>query len=59
VLMVNDGRLVADGKPQDVLKDHADLRKNRLVPTTLLDVNLQVIKRTGRFMRAEELAHAL
>jgi len=59
VLMVDEGRLVADGKPQDVLKDYDVLRKHRLVPTSLLDVNLQAIKRTGRFLRAEQLAHAL
>ena len=59
VLLVNEGRLVADGKPQEVLKDYKVLRKNRLVPTSLLDVNLQAINRTGKFMRAEQLAHSL
>ena len=56
VLMVNEGRLVADGKPQDVLKDTASLHQHRLVPTSLLDVNLQYIQQTGRFLRAEQLA---
>ena len=56
VLMVNKGRLVADGRPQDVLKDFNVLRKHRLVPTSLLDINLQHIERTGRFLRAEQLA---
>jgi energy-coupling factor transporter ATP-binding protein EcfA2 len=56
VLMVNDGRLVADGKPQDILKDYANLRKNRLVPTSLLDVNLKYQKKVEHFMRAEQLA---
>lgn len=59
VLMVNEGRLVADGKPQDVLKDYKALRGHRLVPTSLLDVNLANIKRTGKFMRAEQLAQTL
>ena len=54
--MVNEGRLVADGKPQDVLKDTASLHQHRLVPTSLLDVNLQYIQQTGRFLRAEQLA---
>ena len=59
VLMVNEGRLVADGKPQEVLNDYAVLREHRLVPTTLLDVNLANFKRTGQFLRAEQLAQAL
>ncbi len=59
ILMVNDGRLVADGKPQDILKDYDHLRKNRLVPTSLLDVNLRYLEKTGRFMRAEQIAQAL
>ena len=59
VLMVNDGRLVADGKPQDILKDYDHLRKNRLVPTSLLDVNLKYQGITGRFMRAEQIAQVL
>jgi energy-coupling factor transport system ATP-binding protein len=57
VLMVNDGRLVADGKPQDVLRDFDRLKANRLIPTSLLDLNLKRLSATGRFMRAEALAH--
>ena len=57
VLMINDGRLVADGKPQDVLRDFDRLKANRLVPTSLLDLNLKRFSQTGRFMRAEALAH--
>ena len=57
VLMVNDGRLVADGKPEDVLRDFDRLKANRLVPTSLLALNLQRLRTTGRFMRAEALAH--
>jgi len=57
VLMINDGRLVADGKPQDVLRDFDRLKANRLVPTSLLALNLQRLSTTGRFMRAEALAH--
>lgn len=59
VLMVDDGQLVADGKPQDVLRDYDVLRDHRLVPTSLLDVNLHSFNRTGRFMRAEQLAQTL
>jgi energy-coupling factor transport system ATP-binding protein len=57
VLMINDGRLVADGKPQDVLRDFDRLKANRLVPTSLLDLNLKQFSKTGRFMSAEALAH--
>lgn len=57
VLIVNDGRLVADGKPQDVLRDFDRLEANRLVPTSLLSLNLERLSATGRFMKAEALAH--
>jgi len=57
VLMIADGRLVADGKPQDVLRDFDRLKANRLIPTSLLDLNLRRLPATGRFLRAEALAH--
>ncbi len=57
VLMINNGRLVADGPPQDVLRDFDRLKANRLVPTSLLDLNLKRFETTGRFLRAEALAH--
>ena len=57
VLIVNDGRLIADGKPEDVLRDFDRLKVNRLVPTSLLDLNLKRLGTTGRFMKAEALAH--
>jgi energy-coupling factor transport system ATP-binding protein len=57
ILMISQGRLVADGKPQDVLRDFNRLTANRLIPTSLLDLNLKLLSQTGRFMRAEALAH--
>jgi len=57
VLMIADGRLVADGKPEDVLRDFDRLKANRLIPTSLLALNLKRLGTTGRFMRAEALAH--
>ena len=57
VLIVNAGRLIADGKPQDVLRDFDRLKANRLVPTSLLGLNLKLLSTTGRFMKAEALAH--
>ncbi|NPV74767.1 MAG: ABC transporter ATP-binding protein [Anaerolineae bacterium] len=59
VLLVNQGRLVCDGSPYEVLKDQERLTSNRLVPTSLLRANLDFYPRTGRFMKAEELAHAV
>src|SRR5512142_1398127 len=57
VLMISDGRLVADGTPQEVLHDFNRLKANRLVPTSLLALNVKRLPQTGRFLRAEALAH--
>lgn len=57
VLMISGGALVADGPPQEVLRDYDRLEANRLVPTSLLELNLKRFKQTGRFLRAEALAH--
>jgi energy-coupling factor transport system ATP-binding protein len=56
-LLVNQGRLVADGKPQEVMGDFDRLRANRIVPTSLLKANIDLLPRTGSFLRAEALAH--
>ena len=57
VLLVSQGRIVADGPPEDVLADTGLLTRCRLVPTSLLHANLERLPRTGRFVRAEMLAH--
>jgi energy-coupling factor transporter ATP-binding protein EcfA2 len=57
VLLIAEGRLVADGSPQEVLSDFERLKRCRLVPTSLLETNLEHLPLTGRFMRAEMLAH--
>jgi energy-coupling factor transport system ATP-binding protein len=57
VLIISGGTLIADGKPQDVLHDFDRLRANRIIPTSLLALNLKRLSATGRFMRAEALAH--
>ena len=57
VLIINNGQLIADGKPQDVLHDFDRLKANRLIPTSLLALNLKQLGKTGGFMRAEALAH--
>lgn len=56
VLLFGDRHIVADGKPQDVLKDEVLLRKYRVRPTSLLRLNLDLLPRTGQFMTAEALA---
>jgi hypothetical protein len=40
-----------------VLRDFDRLKANRLIPTSLLALNLKSLGATGRFMRAEALAH--
>jgi energy-coupling factor transport system ATP-binding protein len=57
VLLVVDGELAADGKPHEVLGDLKQLRDYRLLPTSLLRMNLERFPSTGRFLRAEALAH--
>ncbi len=57
VLLMADGNLVADGAPQDVLADTARLKACRIMPSSLLAENLKLLQQTGRFMRAETLAH--
>jgi energy-coupling factor transporter ATP-binding protein EcfA2 len=57
VLLVADGRLIADGSPQDVLRDFDRLKACRVVPSSLLALNIDLFAQTGRFLRAEALAH--
>jgi energy-coupling factor transporter ATP-binding protein EcfA2 len=57
VLLISEGRIENDGRPEDVLADYDRLRACRLVPTSLLDANLNMLEQTQRFMRAEALAH--
>lgn len=59
VLMVNQGQVVADGTPEDVLRDQQRLRDNRLVPTSLLQANLDFYDMTKKFYSAEGLAHRI
>ncbi|MEW6503649.1 MAG: ABC transporter ATP-binding protein [Chloroflexota bacterium] len=59
VLLVNDGQVVADGKPAEVLSDLERLRQCRLLPTSLLETNLKYYPKTQQFFRAEALTHVL
>jgi energy-coupling factor transporter ATP-binding protein EcfA2 len=57
VLLVAGGRIVADGPPHEVLGDAKRLEDCRLVPTSLLAENMRAWLKTGKFLRAEALAH--
>ena len=57
ILLVADGRLAADGAPHEVLRDFARLQACRVVPSSLLSLNVKRFAETGRFLRAEALAH--
>ena len=56
VLLFGDKHIVADGRPEDVLKDADRLLKYRVRPTSLLNLNLNLFGKTGRFLPAESLA---
>jgi energy-coupling factor transport system ATP-binding protein len=56
VLLFGDRHVVADGKPEDVLKDIDLLIKYRVRPTSLLRLNLDLFPKTKRFLPAEALA---
>jgi energy-coupling factor transport system ATP-binding protein len=58
ILLLYNGRLVADGPPQEVLADEQRLHQCNVLPTSLLRLNLEYFPRTGRFLRAEALAHS-
>ena len=56
VLLVGDKHIIADGAPEEVLKDFDLLERYRVRPTSLLRLNLEMLPRTNRFLPAEELA---
>jgi energy-coupling factor transport system ATP-binding protein len=57
VILLEGGRVIADGLPEDVLTNPSLLERCRLLPTSLLSANVERLPYTKRFMRAEELAH--
>ncbi len=56
ILLVYDGQLMADGTPYEVLKDETLLRNCRVLPTSLLRINIEQYPSLGQFYRAETLA---
>jgi len=59
VILLSEGKIAADGPTEEILKDEALLRSCRIIPTSLLNINIQHLPKTGRFMRAEELTHII
>jgi len=59
VVLMHDGQVAGDGAPAQVLTDSRLLQRCRLVPTSLLQANLEHLPSTGRFMSAEALAHVI
>jgi energy-coupling factor transport system ATP-binding protein len=55
VLLFGDGHVVADGPPEEVLKDFDLLTQYRIRPTSLLRLNVNLFPRTGQFLSAEAL----
>lgn len=56
VLLCGDKHIVADGRPEEVLKDFDLLIRYRVRPTSLLRLNLSLLPRTKQFLTAEALA---
>jgi energy-coupling factor transport system ATP-binding protein len=59
ILLVDQGQIMADGSTQEVLSNQDLLLRSRILPTSLLRLNLEYLPRTGHFMRAESLARYL
>jgi energy-coupling factor transport system ATP-binding protein len=55
VVLMRDGQIEADGPPEQVLADRALIERCRIVPTSLLELNVQLLPRTGRFLPIEQL----
>jgi energy-coupling factor transport system ATP-binding protein len=57
ILLMRDGRIVADGAPLDVIADRERWAACNLRYTSLMEANARWGSGTGRFMAADELAH--
>ncbi len=56
ILLLRDGRLVADGAPLEVIADRERWRACNLRTTSLMEANLRWGGRSGRFLGPETLA---
>jgi len=59
ILILYDGKIVADGPPEHVLADEEHLIHCRILPTSLLRLNKLHLPTTGSYYRAETLAHMI
>ena len=59
ILLLNQGEVEGFGPTHEVLQERESMIKCRVLPTTLLETNIKYLPKTGRFMRAEELAHII
>lgn len=59
IVLMHEGRIAGDGPPEEILLDYDLLRRCRVLPTSLLDLNVELLPKSGRFMRAELLAHVV
>lgn len=55
VVLFGDKHIVADGSPEEVLKNTNLLTKYRVRPTSLLRLNIDLLPKTKRFLPAESL----
>lgn len=56
VILLGGGQIVADGPPEEALRDLELLERYRVKPTSLLRLNWELLPKTGRFLPAEALA---
>ena len=56
ILLFRDGRIVADGPPNEVIADETRWRECNLTPTSLMQANARWGGRDDRFLDAESLA---
>jgi ABC-type hemin transport system ATPase subunit len=56
VILFGDKHIVADGAPEEVLKDFDLLMHYRVRPTSLLRLNLELLPLTKQFLPADVLA---
>ncbi len=59
IILMHGGKILADGAPHEVLKDKELLRHSRVLPTSLLELNLDYYPKTRQFLRAEALSQWL
>jgi energy-coupling factor transporter ATP-binding protein EcfA2 len=56
ILLMRDGRIVADGAPLEMIADRDRWTACNLRYTSLMEANARVGNQTGRFLAPEELA---